>query len=84
MPFLPKQYVRVVKPFQETRTPCPRAGTVGRIKSVSRRDGSIKVAFWTFTDAADGAQWGPGQGDGSQPFVFSFKPVEIELGAAEE
>lgn len=67
------QSVIVVKPFEETRTPCPRKGTVGKVVSGERKDGFVRVAFATFIDANDEYEWGPND----EPFVLKFKPDEI-------
>ncbi len=77
-----KLCVEVVKPFTALRTPCPIAGTVGRVVNdpvINHKDGPmLKVAFWQF-EGTDGYIWGPGQGDGSEPFVLHFKLDEIRL-----
>ena len=69
--------VRVVKPFKALRTPCPKIGTVGQVVDGDEA-GWVYVEFWEFQDAHEGLFWGPGVGDGSEPFVLKFKPDELE------
>jgi len=65
--------VKVIKPFEETRTPCPRIGTPGKVVEIGEE--YIKVKFRSgFTCASDRAQW---HRDGG--FIFKFLPDEVEV-----
>lgn len=66
--------VRVVEPFEEDRTPCPRIGTVGRLIEFGKR--YVKVEFdLPFVDT-DGTEWLPW--DHHQTMELKFLPDEIE------
>lgn len=68
--------VRVVKPFDEVRTPCPPAGSIGELY---RDDGELlAVRFPLPMTDQDGNIW-ESQGDGSDNYMrLKFKIDEIE------
>ncbi len=66
--------VKVIKPFNEDRTPCPQIGTVGRLTHFEET--YIKVEFdLPFVDA-DGVEWLPW--DHRRTMTLKFLPSEIE------
>lgn len=71
-------YAKVIKTFEASGTPSPVVGTVGILLKKKSPKGLFRVEFWAFKDT-DNIIWGPGRGDGSEPFVLHFKPDEIEV-----
>jgi len=67
--------VKVIKPFKETRTPCPPAGTVGELY---RDDGDfMAVRFPLPMVDTEGATW-LSQGDDTEYMSLLFRIDEIE------
>jgi hypothetical protein len=69
--------VRVIKPFDADRTPCPQKGTVGIVYRVDD-DGFICVAFFLPMWDTRGNEW-LSQGNNSIFMRLRFFPDELEI-----